>query len=104
MCYDGPEMTSRLHQIIHFTMKSDISLRDSLAGNNNSVLKVLVIGGSYGGLAAALNLLDLCQGRPCRFSPEVIPEYRPVIPIQITIVDQRDGFCMYVLREGRRTG
>ena len=30
-------------------------------------VKVLVIGGSYGGLAAALNLLDLCKGRTARF-------------------------------------
>ncbi|KAL1954141.1 hypothetical protein VTO42DRAFT_1721 [Malbranchea cinnamomea] len=55
--------------------------------------KVLVIGGSYGGLAATVNLLDLCHGKPCRFTGETeLPEPREKIPVQITIVDERDGF------------
>lgn len=60
--------------------------------------KVLVIGGSYGGLAATLNLLDLCHGRPCRFSGETeLAEQKEKIPVQITIVDERDGYCMPTL-------
>ncbi|KAL2369814.1 oxidation resistance protein 1 [Blastomyces gilchristii] len=60
--------------------------------------RVLVIGGSYSGLAAALNLLDLCQGRDCRFAgasntEAVQPaETREKVPVQITIVDERDGY------------
>lgn len=56
--------------------------------------KVLVVGGSYAGLAATLNLFDLCQGRRRRFSldPEDKGPQRKV-PVQITIVDERDGFC-----------
>ncbi|KAJ5266510.1 hypothetical protein N7478_009318 [Penicillium angulare] len=55
--------------------------------------RVLVIGGSYGGLAAALNLSDLARGRVCRFesNPDAKPpKYR--IPLQITVVDERDGY------------
>ncbi|OCL04401.1 hypothetical protein AOQ84DRAFT_400144 [Glonium stellatum] len=55
----------------------------------------MVIGGSYGGLAATVNLLDLCHGRPAaRLSEDMIPEpgSRKGVPIQITIVDERDGY------------
>lgn len=54
--------------------------------------RVLVVGGSYGGLAAALNLLDLCAGKAARFSPEG-PRSKSVVPIHIKIVDERDGYC-----------
>ncbi|PGH13034.1 hypothetical protein AJ79_03871 [Helicocarpus griseus UAMH5409] len=56
---------------------------------------VLVIGGSYSGLAAALNLLDLCQGKNCRFAGNSMSDaegVREKIPVQITIVDERDGY------------
>ncbi|KAJ5578799.1 uncharacterized protein N7459_007763 [Penicillium hispanicum] len=55
--------------------------------------RVLVIGGSYGGLAAALNLSDLSRGRRARFDSNpnsTLPSHR--IPIQITVVDERDGY------------
>ncbi|KAJ5552039.1 FAD-dependent pyridine nucleotide-disulfide oxidoreductase [Penicillium sp. DV-2018c] len=55
--------------------------------------RVLVIGGSYGGLAAALTLIDLSQGRVPRFDcnpNSAPPPYR--LPIQITVVDKRDGY------------
>lgn len=58
--------------------------------------RVLVIGGSYGGLAAALTLVDLSRGRVPRFSsnPDVIPPPHRV-RIQITVADERDGYCRY---------
>ncbi|GLI72153.1 hypothetical protein PoHVEF18_000321 [Penicillium ochrochloron] len=55
--------------------------------------RVLVIGGSYGGLSAALNLWDLSRGRLPRFNYAYdgpAPAHR--IPIQTTIVDERDGY------------
>lgn len=61
-------------------------------------LRVLIVGGSYGGLAAALNLHDLSRGRIARFdfNPDAkAPAYQ--IPIHITIVDERDGYCMCLL-------
>jgi NADPH-dependent 2,4-dienoyl-CoA reductase/sulfur reductase-like enzyme len=56
--------------------------------------RVLIIGGSYGGLAAALTLVDLSKGRVPRFSsnPDAkAPPHR--VPIQITVADERDGYC-----------
>lgn len=58
--------------------------------------RVLIIGGSYGGLAAALTLVDLSRGRVPRFSsnPDANPSpYR--VPIQITVADERDGYCRH---------
>ena len=59
--------------------------------------RVLVVGGSYGGLSAALNLQDLCSGRTprCGEPPE---EDDPAaesfqVAVDITVVDERDGFC-----------
>ncbi|OGM49226.1 apoptosis inducing factor [Aspergillus bombycis] len=55
--------------------------------------RVLIAGGSYGGLSAALSLLDLSKGRVARFNyteGAKAPQYQ--IPIQITVVDERDGF------------
>ncbi|EXJ79477.1 hypothetical protein A1O1_08741 [Capronia coronata CBS 617.96] len=55
--------------------------------------KVLILGGSYGGLGTALNLLDLCNGRSARFSAaQVEPHDHGKIPVDITIVDERDGY------------
>ncbi|KAI2468965.1 FAD/NAD(P)-binding domain-containing protein [Annulohypoxylon bovei var. microspora] len=42
--------------------------------------RVLIAGGCYGGLAAAINLLDRCD------------TIESPIPVEITIVDERDGF------------
>jgi hypothetical protein len=60
-------------------------------------VKVLIIGGSYGGLGAALNLLDFSKGKYSRFAgkvgndPKAGPRSR--FPVQIKIVDERDGYC-----------
>ncbi|GAB1213997.1 hypothetical protein ATERTT37_003153 [Aspergillus terreus] len=55
--------------------------------------KVLVVGGSYAGLAATLNLLDLCHGRKCRFNlDEADNGPGKKVPVHITIVDERDGY------------
>lgn len=64
-------------------------------------VKVLVIGGSYGGLAAALNLLDLCKGRTAGFSGSRFFSHKESacgkggsnLPIEIKVVDERDGCC-----------
>lgn len=68
--------------------------------NEHPPFKVLIVGGSYAGLAATLNLVDLCQGRKCRFNLEkndMAPEHK--VPVQITIVDERDGYCMMPIDE-----
>jgi hypothetical protein len=62
--------------------------------------RVLIVGGSYAGLAAATNLLDLSEGRVPRFNPSLERDtklgYR--IPVEITIVDERDGYCECYLK------
>ncbi|KAI3392537.1 hypothetical protein diail_5548 [Diaporthe ilicicola] len=50
--------------------------------------KVLILGGCYGGLSAALNLLDLSEGPAERTGSG--PDGK--IPIELTIVDEKDGF------------
>jgi hypothetical protein len=58
--------------------------------------RVLVAGGSYAGLSVTLNLLDLCNGLSPRFSGTNTPVDRSQqSPIEVTIVDERDGFCIY---------
>ncbi|PCG89915.1 Dimeric alpha-beta barrel [Penicillium occitanis (nom. inval.)] len=55
--------------------------------------RVLVAGGSYAGLSVTLNLLDLCNGLSPRFSGTNTPVDRSLqSPIEVTIVDERDGF------------
>lgn len=44
--------------------------------------RVLIAGGCYAGLAAAINLFQSCD------------TFDDPIPLDITIVDERDGFCM----------
>lgn len=54
-------------------------------------IKILIIGASYAGLAAATNLLDLSEGKPQRFYPTE-PAPAATFPIKITLVDERDGY------------
>ncbi|KAF7125666.1 hypothetical protein CNMCM5793_001905 [Aspergillus hiratsukae] len=55
--------------------------------------RVLIAGASYGGLSAALTLLDLSHGQLARFNYD--PGTKPPqhhIPVDITLVDEKDGF------------
>lgn len=60
--------------------------------------KVLILGGCYGGLSAALNLVDLSEGRAARQGNGAVPGHDGKIPIDITIVDERDGYCTFKCR------
>ncbi|KAH0367910.1 FAD/NAD(P)-binding domain-containing protein, partial [Aureobasidium melanogenum] len=59
-----------------------------------AVPRILVIGGSYAGLAATVNLIDLCDGKQPRFTSASTEEESPKVklPVDITIVDERDGY------------
>ncbi|KAG9669306.1 FAD/NAD(P)-binding domain-containing protein, partial [Aureobasidium melanogenum] len=59
-----------------------------------AIPRVLVIGGSYAGLAATVNLIDLCDGKQARFASASTEEESPKVklPLDITIVDERDGY------------
>lgn len=56
--------------------------------------RVLIVGGSYGGLSAAVNLLDLSRGRNPRMASDAYSHHPDLkhVPVDITIVDERDGF------------
>lgn len=54
--------------------------------------KVLIIGASYAGLSTALNLLDLCAGLPPRSGPAPPVPSLQIPHIEITLLDERDGF------------
>jgi hypothetical protein len=57
--------------------------------------RILIAGGAYAGVSAAVNLLDLSLGRPARLEPDKVPvgEARSGVPVEIHIVDERDGYC-----------
>ena len=63
--------------------------------------RILIAGGAYGGVSAAVNLLDLSLGRSARLDPDKAPveEARNGVPIEIHIVDERDGYCEIALPE-----
>ena len=56
---------------------------------------ILIVGGSYGGLSVATNLLNLMKGGAQMSSPELPPELEnlPKAQPRITILDERDGIC-----------
>ncbi|KAK3989745.1 hypothetical protein QBC44DRAFT_240911 [Cladorrhinum sp. PSN332] len=63
----------------------------------NTPFRILVVGGSYGGLSAALNLQDLCSNKNPRCGPKPVEgeerlDIPPQVDIDITIIDERDGF------------
>lgn len=70
----------------------------SLPETSNAV-RVLILGGCYGGLSAAVNLLDLSQGYSPRMNSEPYTHHPnlPTFNIEITIVDERDGYCKSLL-------
>ena len=51
--------------------------------------RIVVVGGSYGGLAAVLQLLKLVDGR----DPSLNLDVRLRQGVEITLIDERDGFC-----------
>lgn len=65
----------------------------------SNAVRVLILGGCYGGLSAAVNLLDLSQGYSPRMNSEPYTHHPdlPTFNIEITIVDERDGYCKYFL-------
>lgn len=63
-------------------------------------LRVLVAGCAYGGIATVVNLLDLTLGKSPRGAPNNVPHEAALkgIPVDIHIVDSRDGYRMLCLK------
>lgn len=57
--------------------------------------KVLIIGGGYGGLSTAVNLVNLGLGKPQLSGSVSVPELdrKPQTTPEITLIDERDGIC-----------
>ncbi|KAM5348570.1 hypothetical protein ACJ41O_008394 [Fusarium nematophilum] len=58
-------------------------------------VRVLVLGGCYAGLSAVVNLLDLSQGLTPRMNADTPYVHHPDLPrfdVEITVVDERDGY------------
>jgi NADH dehydrogenase FAD-containing subunit len=61
--------------------------------------RVLIVGCAYGGLSALVNLLDLAQGKP-RDTVYPVPDFsgrKSKNAVEITVIDERDGYCMLLL-------
>lgn len=68
------------------------------AAREPPTVRVFIAGGSYTGLSTALNLLDLSQGLSPRMAHEPYVHHPELskVNFQITIADERDGFCKFV--------
>lgn len=58
-------------------------------------IRIFVAGGSYAGVASAVNLLDLSQGLNPRQNEETYEFHSDLktFDIEVTMVDERDGYC-----------
>lgn len=84
------------HRNASSTAAADMATAPLTLPSPAAVTKILVVGGSYAGLSATVNLLDLGNHLRPRM---VYPSYKhtidaPRTPVEITLVDERDGFCM----------
>lgn len=92
-------MLSRIRCGLYSLSKNRIRNMSSSRTRTPSPFRVLILGGSYGGLSAALNLLDLSQHKAPRCGKQIGETEGsdlvrpPNTNIDITIVDERDGFC-----------
>jgi hypothetical protein len=68
-----------------------------------SPVRVLIAGGAYAGLTAAINLVDLGQGLQPRQAEEPYTHHPdlPKVDFEVTVVDERDGFCESIFRSSK---
>lgn len=67
----------------------------SPAPDASAPVRVFIAGGSYAGLSAALNLVDLASGASPRMAGDVyphVPDFEKM-NIEVTLCDERDGWC-----------
>jgi len=59
--------------------------------------RVVVAGGSYGGITSVLTLLDLIDGKPLRVGSETqfSRDLRVQRKLEIVLLDKREGFCRF---------
>jgi hypothetical protein len=83
----------------YIQISSERSAHSKMGSVKSPATKILVLGGSYGGLSTAVNLLRLCRGTTD--STENIPGalMSPELNVEIKIVDERDGYCEFHCEE-----
>jgi hypothetical protein len=67
--------------------------------------RVLIVGCAYGGISAAINLLEYSQGK-ARQSVYPGPDFqgaRSRRGVEITVIDERDGYCASLYPTSRGT-
>lgn len=66
--------------------------------NSSKPYNIVIVGGSYAGLSASLALIALKDGQTIPFAAYGNYSHLRAAPrvqdLRITIIDQRDGFCM----------
>lgn len=83
--------------------QSSTKLRSSTHSSTSSSARmqpnVVLVGGSYAGMAAVSALLALKDGQPIPMAPYADFSHLSAAPriadLRITIIDERDGFCMF---------
>lgn len=97
-------MTSKQQDMPHptiDTLRDDPSRRRFM---NIRKPRIIIIGGSYAGMSAALTLAALKDGRSIPFASYGdychLRDAPPVQDFNITIIDRRDGFCKYLRIQG----
>lgn len=77
----------------------------SVPGADAPTVRVFIAGGSYCGLSAAVNLLDLGQGLSPRMAQHPYNHHAdlPRVNWDMTIADERDGFCGFFSQTNRLT-
>jgi len=62
--------------------------------------RILIVGAAYGGMTALLHFIDLCNGKQRPDHRADVPRFVGAVPVRgvdVTVLDERDGFCMFLL-------
>jgi len=62
--------------------------------------RILIVGAAYGGITALMHFIDLCNGKQRPDHRTDVPKFEGAIPergVDVTVLDERDGFCTYHL-------
>lgn len=66
--------------------------------SSNQPWRILIVGAAYGGITALMHFIDLCNGRTRPSHRDDLPKFEGEVPergVNVTVIDERDGFCMF---------
>lgn len=102
----SPSSCTATNYDLGITMLSTLLKPSTSAFNKHSIRQlstmtpkqrhILIVGGAYSGLSTVQNLLSILNGKGCLPSPIPMsePKTLPSLKPRVTILDERDGFCM----------